>query len=181
MMLTLLLSAGLQVETPKTVNGAELGSIAEFQDHGAARICLQTAAIDLIEGETAVLQYAGIHAATLRITSKRGILDIRHGDAWARPRGMRQIVSRRDGQTIRRQETDGAVGYVLYAVTEYSRRKQVPVLMIGGSALRGLRDDLAILARIDVSTREPALCDRTYTYGWDMVLGEEPVSRKARQ
>ncbi|WP_448661817.1 hypothetical protein ACG3SL_14195 [Sphingomonas sp. CJ20] len=165
-------------EPPRTVNDEILGPVADFQDKGPARICLQDIAIDLDTGETATLQYAGIHAATLRVDGAAGELVLRHGNHWANRRRGALVVDR-GGWSILRSRGKALGRYVLWAVPEYSGGEREPVLWLDGTMLKGDRRDLPILNRITFHSPTPANCARRYAYGWDMLLGDEPVSQRA--
>ena len=162
---------------PRTVNGQILGSVEDFADHGPARICLESVAIDLSAEETATLQYAGIHSATLRVTTGARYYELTHGDTWANRKRGRSVLER-PGFSILRARGSAKARYVLWAATEYSDGERIPVVWIGGTALRGDVQDLPILSRIGYQTTTPADCSRRYGYGWDMLLGDEPVSQR---
>jgi hypothetical protein len=165
-----------QVETPRTVNGQALGTVVEFQNRGPGRVCLENAAFDMNEGEAATLQYAGIHSATLVVTSPEGNLWIRHGDHWARKSSRLSTIWQNGDRAIRRKGRGKKATYYYYAATEYSDGESVLVLIVDGTALTGSDKDLPRLNRLTLQPKRAENCLRQYTYGWDMLLGDEPLS-----
>lgn len=165
-----------QVEKPKTVNGEEVGTIAEFQNRGPGRICLENAAFDMIEGEVATLQYAGIHSASLILTSPDGNLLVRHGDHWAQRDKRAVTVWQKDAQSIRRVGRGSRAEYLYFAPTDYSGGEPMLVLIVTGKVLKGDNGDLPRLNRLTLHKDTPDGCLRRYTYGWDMLMGDEPLS-----
>lgn len=178
--------AAAQVETPKTVNGEELGSVEEFQDRGAKRICLATASIDLEPDETATLQYAGIHHATVRVTARSGYFDIIYGDTWAPMKEQKVGVLSEDLRQIYRigrgksriyafQLEDTGTGTDTDTDTDTEPYVSFP-LRISGPRLAGNDRDLAVLRRVSLYSDDPPGCDRQYRFGWAMLFGDEPLS-----
>lgn len=171
-----LLDLPQQVEKPKTVNGQELGTVGEFQNRGPGRICLENAAFDMIASETATLQYAGIHSASLIVTAPEGNLQVQHGNHWARS-GKRLITVWQKGtQSIRRHGRGSRTEYLYFAPNEYSDGEAALVLIVSGKALKGDNSDLPRLHRLTLHPNAPDGCLRRYTYGWDMLMGDEPLS-----
>jgi len=165
-----------EVEKPKTVNGDPLGEIDTFQTRGPGRACLENAAFDLIDGETATLQYAGIHSASFIVTSPDGNLLVQHGNAWAPRRERMTTVWKRDLQSIRRAGRGSKLRYFYYAPSEYSEGEPVVTLFVSGKALKGDNSDMSRLRRLSLHSDAPPDCLRRYSYGWDMLFGDEPLS-----
>lgn len=172
----LLVGAFQDVETPRTINGQAIGSPKEFETRGPGRVCLQGATIDLVEGEAATLQYAGIHHATLIVTSPKGNLLIAHGDHWADRGKGAVVIWRKDSQSIRRRGRGASVKYLYFSPTEYSNGEARLILIVSGETLKGNRRDLSRLRRLGISANPPDNCLREYSYGWDMLMGDEPLS-----
>lgn len=170
------IAAAQEVEKPTTVNGDSLGEIEKFQTRGPGRVCLENTAFDLIESETATLQYAGIHSASFVVTSPDGNLLIKHGNAWAPRQERMTTVWKRDLQSIRRAGRGSGLIYFYYAPSEYSDGQPIVTLLVSGKILKGDSSDIPRLMRLTLHADVPPDCLRRYTYGWDMLFGDEPLS-----
>lgn len=167
--------ASQEVAKPITVNGEELGAVEAFRNQGPGRVCLENAAFDMVKGEAAALQYAGIHSASIIVTGPEGNLLVRHGDSWAKP-GKLTTVWQDGAQSIRRGGRGSRTEYLYFAPTEYSDGEAQLVLRVSGKVLKGNNSDLPRLHRLTLHSNAPDGCLRRYTYGWDMLMGDEPLS-----
>lgn len=169
-----------QAGNPTTVNGQELGPAENFKTVGPARVCLENAAVDLVEGEIAYLQYAGIHRGVLRIDAAKGHWEVVHGDSWAKQTRRRLMYT--DGETsVYRLHVKGPPSYLFFAPTEYSDGEAAPIASVAGTIMDGSRRDTETLRRISIFRDAPPGCARRYAYGWDMLFGDEPVSQDKQQ
>jgi predicted peptidase len=175
-MLPLYLLLLIQVPEPTTVNGDSLGKPEDFRTNGPARGCIENVAVDLITGESAYLAYAGIHSGKLRVISEAGQIDIVHGDTFAKVSGRKISVSKKDSFRVVRSGRGSKTKYLFYAPTEYSDGEEYLNLIVSGSRIRGVKDDLQIVDRISLSRKLPEGCAMRYSYGWDMLFGDEPLS-----
>ncbi|MEO5706763.1 MAG: hypothetical protein ABIT10_12685 [Alteraurantiacibacter sp.] len=165
-----------QSENPTTVNGIEIGPAADFATSGPARVCMQDMVILPQVGETAFLNYSGIHNGSIRLRLANGE-DIvftlgeifrpqttpAQGPVWIEG-GMRYYAIN-DGpelfyQVMRLDEEDG---------------RYRPAIHIAGSALSGNRSDRRWVDRVALEI-DPQNCTRTYNFGWGVIFGEEPVA-----
>lgn len=165
----------LQVPEPTTVNGDSLGKAEDFRTSGPARVCIENAAIDLVAGENAYLEYAGIHSGRLRVISDDSQFDISHGEVWAKPKGRQTAVVNSGWLHVTRRGHKRTTEYLFYAPNDYSDGKYVLTLRVSGPQMLGTNADLQILSRINLYSDQPDNCVRSYHYGWDMLLGDEPL------
>ncbi len=156
-------------EPPRGVNSSILGTAEEFAVPGPARVCLMRTSVEVAAGETAYLDYLGIHFGGIRIAGPRGTFHVTEGDAWAEPRGGR-VVPDLLGRTVERHRREGRARYLIYGPSGYGPTRERPAVWVEGDAL-GRSRDLAILARIDVDQDDVASCRRRFVYGWDTILG----------
>lgn len=171
MLLALLTSLALQqVEPPRTVNDAVIGTAEQFRTPGPSRICLLRTVIDVRRGETAYLDYLGIHWGAVRILGPRGTLIVKEGDSWAEPRSARYSVDSLERRIARVRE-QGAVRYLIYGRSEFARGGERPVVWVEGDALAGRDWDYQTLERIDLNLRTRSQCERRFLYGWEALLG----------
>ena len=180
MMLLLLLSiAAAQVEPPRTVNGAVLGSAADFATRGPAQVCMREIAITAREGEVAYLGYAGIHSGTLRLVIGEKYVDFMHGESWGVPKRELRPVAERSGYRIAR-EREGKRRYAILVSRPDAPEQEKVLVWISGTAVAGSAGRLGLVDRLRVQMPAATGCQRTYAYGWDMLLGEEPVRTGAK-
>jgi hypothetical protein len=166
----LLILAAQQVEPPRGVNDEILGTAEQFSTRGPARICLLRTSIDVEAGETAYLEYLGIHWGGISVTGPRGAFLVMEGDAWARPRATGRVTWDWRDRAIAQHFRHGRPRYLMYARADDAGGEQSPVAWVEGDALGRSRDG-AILRRIDVSRRDMSSCRRRFVYGWDSMIG----------
>ena len=171
MLVAILALAAMAQEPARTVNGQILGPAEEFATSGPARVCLHRTSIDVLEGETAYLDYLGIHWGGVRVTGPLGTLEVREGDAWAEPRTAGRIVSQSADSEIVRHRQRNRSRYLIYGRSEYSDDGTSPVAWVEGDALNGSTRDMRLLRRIDVNQPDMSSCQRRFIYGWGPLLG----------
>ena len=167
------LSAALQVPTPMSVNDIVLGRPEDFSLRGPGRACLNLTAIDLEAGETAYVDYLGIHFGRLRIIGPAGQLDLAEGESYREPPMRGQIVAHSARRMIVRYGRGDRRQYLLFTPTEWSREGE-PILWIRGSALRGTARDFRVLERIRVLREDFSRCTRHFEYGWNFLMPPSP-------
>jgi hypothetical protein len=158
-LLLLVAQPAVPPEPPRGVNSAIIGTAEENAVSGPARVCLIHTSIDIRSGETAWLDYAGIHWGVVRIEGPQGVFRVREG-AFADPRRGRIIHDAR-GRLIRQRHVAGGVSYLIYGG---SRRAPRPLAAVEGEAL-GHGRHAAVLARIDADRRDLSTCQRRFSYG----------------
>lgn len=168
--LTALAGQSAAQEPPRTVNEGILGTAEEFAVAGPARVCLIHTSVDLESGETAYLDYLGIHHGAFRVTGPQGTFRVREGDAWADPGGGRLVPDLR-GRAVERQRQEGRLRYLIFGRPYWDPDDEDPLVWVDGDAL-GRSRDFEILARIDIDQRDPDSCTRQFVYGWDFILGD---------
>ena len=166
-----LLLAAAQPEPPRTVNDQIIGKAEDYMVAGPDRVCLGSTIIELDAGETAYLDYLGIHFGGIRVSGRRGTFLVTEGGAWAEPRGENGFFEDWRGRTIFRSRRDGRPRYMIYGSFEPDEEEK-PIVLVEGDALGRSRDS-AILNRIIVSRDEPSGCRRHFDYGWDLVMEGE--------
>jgi hypothetical protein len=165
------------VEPPRTVNGIELGDADDFATPGPATVCMEQMTVTPRQGETAYLSYSGIHAGSIRLVLTDGdYVEFAHGDNWAdqRPGGQRPAYVD-DKVRIYRFEDGREVRYQVFAPSEWDQGRQRAVVLITGTGLSGNRFDERIFDRMSLTGGGDMHCDRRYGYGWDSILGDEPI------
>ena len=168
-LLTLVTQPADAQEPPRGVNDSILGTAEEFAVSGPSRVCLMHTSVDVRPGETAYLDYLGIHHGGFRVTGPRGTFHVLEGDAWTEPRGG-QLVPDLRGRRVERHRREGRVRYLIYGASDYDPNQESPQVWVEGDAL-GRSRDLAILARINVRQDDLASCRRRFVYGWETILG----------
>jgi len=166
--------AGGQVPTPMTVNDIVLGRAEDFSLAGPGRVCLNITAFDLERGETAYVDYLGIHFGRLRIIGPRGHVDLKEGETYAEPRGRNHIVAQSARRMVVRYGHGAHRRYLLFVPTEWLPREDKPVLWIEGPALRGTTRDLRMLDRVVVLGEDFSTCTRRFEYGWNFIMPPGP-------
>lgn len=167
----LLLLAAQQIEPPTTVNGEILGTAEEFATRGPGRVCIGSVSFDLVRGETAYLNYVGIHWGGLRISTPNGNFDMNVSGSWADPGEPNRWVPDWRGRTIGRYRQEGRLTYVIFEpVKELGEER--PWVRVKGDAL-GKSHDMDILNRILVNRGKIDGCRRHFEYGWEFGLEAE--------
>jgi len=163
-------------EPPRTVNGIEIGLAADFATSGPARVCMEQMIVSPRQGETAYLSYSGIHAGSIRLVLADGdYVDFAHGDTWAdQRRGGQRPAHVEDEARYYRFEEAREVRYQVFAPSEWDDRRRA-VVNVSGTGLSGNRSDKRILDRMSLGGADETHCDRQYRYGWDVILGDEPI------
>lgn len=174
-----LLLAAVQVEPPTTVNGDVLGKPEDFATAGPARVCLRDIAVTAKRGETVYLAYAGIHTGTLRLATGGRTIDFTHLESGIGPTRSARLVGHRTGVTLFRY-VEGHTPRYIARISPADANGGTSIVRIGGSGLAGTDGAGKVWKHLSISTAEVGGCDRTYSYGWDMLFGEEPLSRKEK-
>lgn len=166
----LLLAAAQPPEPPRTVNGEIIGKAEDYMIVGPGRVCLGSTIVDLEAGETAWLDYLGIHWRGIRVSGAKGSFQVKMGGAWAEPRGESRFYEDWQGRTIYRGRRDGRPRYLIYGSLDPSE-KEWPLVWVEGDALGRSRDG-SILNRITISRGEPSGCRRQFDPEWDVAPGD---------
>ena len=169
--------------TPMTVNSEALGKPEEFRTAGPARVCMRELAIDAKVGEAVYLGYAGIHSGTLTLVVADKSIDFEHGEIWAFPKRKGKLVSTIDKIRLYRTRREGKLAYLVTVPEEDYRGRMTERarIWIHGDLLNGTKADLDALSRMTVGSVPATDCNQTYSYGWSMLFGEEPLSTKKDQ
>lgn len=173
-MLILALLAQLQAEPPKTVNDEVLGEAKDFTTAGPARVCIGPMAVTASTGATVQLLYSGIHNASLRLATGATFTDFHFGEIWARPPRLGRVVFQQGDFTVRRIYSEKTISYGIFTTGGPAKKPRLTV-RVEGKGLSGGQADRALLSAVSLDGTS-AKCDRTYQYGWPVVLGEVPVS-----
>jgi hypothetical protein len=171
-LLALSLLAGTQPEPPRTVNGAVLGTAEDFSTTGPAIICMRELAVEAGAGETVYLGYSGIHNGTLRWQGPQGAIEFKQSESWQPPRGRGRLVGEFGHYSVYRKR-DSADLYLAFLAGEEGEMRLD--LRIAGGALDGSKRDEPLLKRLLQHSGRSPRCDRTYAYGWGMIMGDESV------
>lgn len=161
------------VPVPKTVNSQVLGDAKEFAASGPAKVCMANMAITLREDETAYLTYSGIHAGSLVIRTPTGDFEILNSDHLAEPRseGRPFFATDRTDVFLDRDERGTFYRVFLDGKDGVSR----PIAFIRGEGVSGRAKDRLFIKRITFTEQSHSRCDVRYSYGWDVIFGEEAV------
>lgn len=163
------------VPVPTGVNKAVLGKAEDFTFQGPGRVCLREAWLDLFDGELSRLKYSGIHFQTIEIVGPLGVLELKEGEAWAKPRGERTLLLRRADMEVFDIGTDMEFRYLAYGTNQYSDGKLVPMIWLDGSVLVGDARDRKLVSRVNIGAGSVKSCKITYNYGWGVLLEGEPM------
>lgn len=179
----LLFLALAEVPTPTTVNGQTLGLSAEYATVGPAKVCMREMSIRAEQGETVYLKYAGIHAGTLTLVSGQQSVDFTDGEIFAKPKQRGHLVIGIEGVRVFRTSRDDELAYLVWVPGEGPEEEgnEQPRVWIKGALLTGASGDLKFLSRLKMERSGPKDCDRTYAYGWDVLFGDKPLSKKKDQ
>lgn len=156
-------------EPPRGVNDSILGTAEEFAVAGPARVCLIHTSVDVEAGETAYLDYLGIHHGSFRVTGPRGTFRVMEGAFRDSPGG--RLVPDLLGRTVERHREEGRPRYLIFGATSDRPADDHPLAWVDGDAL-GRSRDLNILARVNVEQRNPDSCAERFVYGWDFTAGD---------
>ncbi|TIX49691.1 hypothetical protein [Alteraurantiacibacter aquimixticola] len=159
-----------RIPDPMTVNGHVLGKAEDFATRGPATVCMEGMRVTVAEGETAYLEYLGIHNGRLRLVlANDSALILAHGDSWA--------DLRRDGQqpSFHHQnavyfQIDSTSDYQIFLTTEDGALHRSPVLNLHGSALKGTGEDVEAVERVTFGQPDWNGCDKRFGYGWDGIV-----------
>lgn len=160
---------------PTGVNHAVLGKAEDFAFHGPGRVCLREAWIDLSDREVVHLKYSGIHYQTIELAGPDGILELKEGEAWAKPNGERTLLLRRAGMEVFDIGNAREFRYLVYGANQYSKGQLVPMIWLDGDVLVGDARDRKLVSRINIGVRDVKKCKISYSYGWDVLLEGDPM------
>jgi len=163
---------GTQPEPPRTVNGAVLGAVDDFSSSGPAIVCMRELAVEAAAGEAVYLGYSGIHNGTLRWEGPQGVIEFKQSESWLPPRRRGQLIGKFGGYTVYRKREKGDL-YLAFLAGEGAEPRFD--LRIAGSALDGSKRDEPLLNRLLQHSGTSARCDRSYAYGWGVIMGDESV------
>jgi len=130
---------------------------------GPMRVCFIDTGLALHAGETAWLDYLGIHSAAIRVAGRHGQYRVREGNSWAVPPEPGRTVPDARGRRIVLYGRPGAFRYLIYGPVTQSGPGDDPSVWIEGAALDGTARDRLILDRI--TPRASARCPRRFIYG----------------
>ncbi|MDF7777287.1 hypothetical protein P1X14_18650 [Sphingomonas sp. AOB5] len=153
--------SGAALPVPTGVNGTVLGTPEAFAVKGPGRICSNRSGFELLEGETAYLEYMGIHTVRFSVRSSGGEIGISEGDTYADPRHRGRPI-RLGALNAYRLGSGSKRRYAIYAPPESSEGDER--LLIWVRNLRG-RDDMAVLKRITLDPRGSD-CTQRFVYGF---------------
>jgi len=133
-------------------------------------------------GETAYLQYSGIHDGRIRLMLADGdFVDFVPG-SWADQRradqGPAMVI---DGNRFFAFEYRLETSYVVFVHDEEAGGGFRPAVRIEGTGIAGNRSDRVILRQVSPKGGYESHCDRRYAYGWDVVNGEAPLDSGSDQ
>lgn len=171
-LLTMML-ASAQPEPPRTVNDQVLGDAADFSTNGPAIVCLRELAVSASAGETVALAYSGIHNGTLKWYGGGGSIEFHQSEIWLQPRNRGRFMGNHSGFAIYHKRENGKPVYLAFRPDEDGEQRLDTRII--GTALDGSKRDESLLARLLASGASSPQCDRTYAYGWGVILGEESV------
>jgi len=132
---------------------------------GPGWVCLIDNGVSLAAGETAWIDYVGLHWAAWRVIGPNGRTVVREGNSWAVPDAPGQAVPDRRGRRIVRYGAPGAIRYLIYGVVEAAGPEPRPSVWVEGPALTGTAADHAFLDRIEPRPRSVP-CKRRVIYGF---------------
>ena len=165
MTLLLALAMTADVPPPRGINNAVLGKAEAFRTDGPARVCMVQSSIDLKSGETAYLDYMGIHYASIRVVGRRGEYLIREGNNLLGPSRRAPILTDDRGRKLVQAGSRGKPGYWIYARLRDWDGDLRPMVSVSGKPFTRVGGD-RILERITVHPGDPPGCGRRYLYGW---------------
>ena len=143
-------------------------------------MCIENLMITALRGESATLSYAGIHHGALRLNRGRSWIDATLGEIWIQPRRVGDVIIRRPTTYIADVSGETSLRYGLFGYDEFYKRSRA-LVFIDGPGLFGDQADRSILRRIELRQNDSPPCDVTYHFGWDMLLGDQPLVEKPKQ
>lgn len=160
-------TAVLDVEPVPPVRGPNGATSAAEQSRteGPGWVCFIDNGVSLAAGETASIDYLGLHWAAWRVVGPHGQVVVKEGNGWAVPDEPGQAVTGPRGRRIVRYGAPGATRYLIYGVVTDAGPGPRPSVWVEGPALTGTAADLAILNRIQ-PRRQPEACRRRVVYGF---------------
>lgn len=172
------------IESPRTVNGIELGEVEDFATAGPATVCMREMVISPRAGETAYLAYSGIHNGGIRLVLADGsFIEFTYGEIFRDQRKPGQRMSlRTEGMRVYRYDDDRGpdVDYQVHIdlpATDLSDGGWQPLVNVNGTALSGNRADTHLFERLSFNLDVEADCDRRYNFGWGVILEGEPIDQ----
>ena len=163
-------SASAQIADPTPVNGQVIGPAEDFATPGPATICMEDLMLAVVEGETAHLEYLGIHSGRVRLVLQDGsFLTVSHGDSFADRRTLGQEPSLVVGDAAYFRIAEHDVVQVFHAEPVSS-----PVLILDGSAITGPDGERLASEHIAFRDEGERECTRRYGYGWDGIFWSHP-------
>lgn len=153
------------IPPPRGPNGAVLGTARENRTAGPGWVCFIDNGVSLAAGETAYIDYMGLHWATWRVIGPRGQILVKEGNGWAEPADAWRAVPDARGRRIRLYGTPGEFRYLIYGIARDAGPEERPSVWVEGPALTGDAADRPFLDRIE-PRRRPASCRRRILYGF---------------
>lgn len=140
-------------------------------------------ALQASAGETIYLQYAGIHSGSLTLVTGSGTTEFSHGEILARPKAKGRLFESSDRVRIFRTKREGKIAYLVWLLRpDYNQKPSwEPRIWVTGTGISGNDADREILSKLKIELNGQNDCDRTYAYGWGMLFGDEPLSKKKNQ
>jgi hypothetical protein len=136
---------------------------------GPMTLCFRYSSFMLGDGESVEEVQMGIHGLEVAIASPPGRYEVHENEILASPRPLGRRVLRTETASVYRL-LEPSVSYAILARPEFSRDRDVMLLVLTGDALEGNDADARIYARVTVGDPTSMHCDRRYLYGWDAVL-----------
>lgn len=158
-------SAQEPVPPPRGVNGAVLGTAEASRTAGPGWVCFIDNGVALVAGETAYIDYMGLHWAGYRVVGPRGQILVKEGNSWGVPAEPGQAVPDARGRRILRFGNPGEIRYLIYGIVTEAGPEPRPSVWVSGPSLTGSAADRSILERIE-PRRRPQSCRRRILYGF---------------
>ncbi|GJL95284.1 MAG: hypothetical protein DHS20C05_16890 [Hyphococcus sp.] len=135
---------------------------------GPLRVCFNYSWFLLAQGES-ISDYQFGHAAmTIKVMSSLGTYTVGESSIFAPPE-LDRIVSKEKGTHVYLVDSQKPE-YAIAGVTSFSNDEAVIVLLLDGDAFTGTEQDMHILKRFTVVDPTEVNCEKTYTYGWDLLF-----------
>lgn len=179
MVLSLLLAVA-SVPEPRTVNGQVLGTVEQFTTLGPAAVCMRDLRLAPVAGERVTLGYSGIHSGSIRLSTARGDANFALHEILAARKFRGELVEKaRDRRIYLDLFEDQPALFVWMREPNGDDPKRWRVHAVVTGELVANQDFSLILARARLGDpRESSSCDRTYEFGWGVILGDEKLSEK---